>query len=109
LAIAEGAAQGADLDLQVRVFDEGFRPGSGFKLVLADYLTRAFDQRGKDVKGAAAEAHRLVAFKQQPLCREKPEWAEGDGLSIHGFFYRFLLDRRQRQSGAAARYSGGCE
>src|SRR6266436_7545314 len=71
LAIAQGAAQGADLDLQVRVVDEGTRPGSGFKVILADYLTRAFEQRGQDVKGTAAEAHRLVAFKQQPLCREK--------------------------------------
>src|ERR1700730_10296836 len=49
LAIAQGAAQGADLDLQVRLFDEGLRPSSGYELILADYLTRAFDQRGENV------------------------------------------------------------
>jgi len=101
LAIAQGAAQRADLHLQVCVFDDGIRPGSGFKVILADYLARAFEQRRKDVKGTAAEAHRLVAFKQQPLCCEKPERAKGCGLSIHGFFYRFLLHRRHTKTASA--------
>ena len=71
MAVAEGAAQGADLDLQIRFFDERFRPGSGYQLVLADHLAGAFDQSGQDVEGAAAEPHRLVALEQQPLrCKE---------------------------------------
>jgi len=47
LAIAEGAAQRADLDLQVRIFDEGLRPGSGNQLLLADNLAGTFDQDGQ--------------------------------------------------------------
>src|SRR5260370_41169719 len=58
LAIAQGAAQGADLDLQVRVVYEGIRPGSGFKVILADYLTRPFDQSGQDVEGPPREPPR---------------------------------------------------
>ena len=107
MAIAQGAAQGADLDLQVRVFDKGFRPGSGYQFFLADNLAGAFEQRRKDVKGTAAEAHRLVAFKQQALCREKPERAKDDGLSVHRLiaeftpFYLFLLDWRHPQTASA--------
>src|SRR4030095_8494154 len=60
LAVAEGAAQGAHLNLQVRFFDERLRPGSGDQLLFADHLAGAFDQSGQNVKGAAAEPHRLL-------------------------------------------------
>src|SRR5580704_14607924 len=69
---AEGAAQGAHLDLQVRFFDEGLWPGSGDQLFLADHLARAFDQSGQNVKGAAAEPHRPVALEQEPLRCKQP-------------------------------------
>ena len=38
LAIAERAAQGADLDLKIRFFDKGFWPGSGHQFRLPDNL-----------------------------------------------------------------------
>src|SRR5689334_25437160 len=84
LAVAEGAAQGADLDLQVRFFDERSRPGSGYQLLLADHLAGAFDQGGQDVEGAAAEPHRLVALEQEPPRRKQPERAKRDRASVHG-------------------------
>src|SRR5205823_6747641 len=92
LAIAQGTAQGADLDLQVRVFDEGFRPGSGYQFFLADNLAGAFEQRRKDVKGTAAEAHRLVAFKQQPLRRKESVRAKGDRGAAAGCRVRLSRD-----------------
>src|SRR6266478_5585272 len=39
LAVTEGAAQGAHLDLEVRFLDERLRPGSGDQLFLGDHLT----------------------------------------------------------------------
>src|SRR5882724_11774404 len=84
LAVAEGAAQSADLNLQIRFFDEGLRPGSGDELLLADHLAGALDQRGQDVEGAAAEPHRLVAFEQEALRCVKSERAKRDRNSIHG-------------------------
>ena len=36
-------------------------------------VVHAFDQGGQDVKGAAAEPHRLVALKQEPLGGNQPE------------------------------------
>ena len=67
LAVAEGPAQGADLNLQVRLFDECLRPGASDQFVLADHLTGALDQKGENVEGAAAEPHRPVALEQKPL------------------------------------------
>ena len=91
LAVAEGAAQRADLDLQVCFFDEGFRPGSGDQLLLADHLAGALDQSGQDVEGAAAEPHRLVALEQEPLRCEEPERAKRDRASVHGAAPRLTL------------------
>ena len=84
LAVAEGAAQGADLNLQIRFFDEGLRPDAGDQFLLADHLAGAFDQSGQNVEGAAAEPHRLVALEQEPLRRKEPERAKRDRVSVHG-------------------------
>ena len=83
LAVAEGAAQGAHLNLQVRFFDERLRPGSGDQFLLADHLAGAFDQGGQDVKGAAAEPHRLVALEQEPLRCKEPVRAKRDRVFVH--------------------------
>ena len=100
LAVAEGAAQGADLNLQICFFDEGLRPASGYQLFLADHLAGTFDQSGENVEGAAAEPHRLVALEQKPLRGKEPERAKrdresirGSGSRIHSAFYQILLDR----------------
>jgi hypothetical protein len=69
LAVADGSTQGADLNLQVRFFDKGLRPGSGYQFPLADHLAGTFDQGGQDIEGAATQPHRFVAFEQEPLCR----------------------------------------
>ena len=98
LAVAEGATQSADLNLQIRFFDERLRPGSGDQLLLADHLAGAFDQSGQDVEGAAAEPHWLVALEQEPLRCKEPERAKRDRVSVHGgyagftYFYLILLD-----------------
>src|SRR5260370_5471470 len=84
VAVAEGGAQGAHLNLQVRLFDERLRPGSGDQLLLADHLAGAFDQSSQNVKGAAAEPHRLVALEQEPLRCKEPVRAKRDRLSVHG-------------------------
>jgi hypothetical protein len=52
LAIAESAAQGTDLYLQVRFFDKSLWPGSGDQFLFADYLAGALDERGQDVESA---------------------------------------------------------
>jgi hypothetical protein len=84
LAVAEGAPQRADLNLQIRFLDERLRPGSSDQLLLADHLARAFDQRGENVKGAAAETHRFIPLEQEPLPCKKPERAKRDCISVHG-------------------------
>ncbi len=71
LAVAEGSAQSVDLNVQIRFFDERFPPDLGYQFLLADHLAGASDESGQDVKGAAAEPHRLVALEQEPLrCKE---------------------------------------
>jgi hypothetical protein len=83
LAVAEGAAQGAHLNLQVRFFDECLRPGSGDQLLFADHLAGAFDQSSQDVKSPAAEPHRLVALEQEPLRCKEPVRAKRDCVFVH--------------------------
>jgi len=63
LAIAEGAAQGANLDLEIRFVDEGLRPDPGNQLVLADNFAGAFDEGGQNIKGRVAEPQRLIALQ----------------------------------------------
>jgi hypothetical protein len=84
LAVTEGAAQGAHLDLQVRFFDERLRPGPRDQLLFADHLAGAFDQSSQDVKGAAAEPHRLVTLEQEPLRWKETVRAKRDRVSVHG-------------------------
>ena len=83
LAVAEGPAQGMYLDLEVRFFDEGLRPGMGDQFVLADHFAGAFHKGGQYIEGAASEADRLAALKQEPLCREQPKWPKRNRLSVH--------------------------
>src|SRR6266581_2476686 len=79
LAIAQDAAQGADLDLQICFFDERLRPGSGYQLFLADNLAGAFDQSSQNFEGPAAEPHRCLTLKKkQPLRRKQPERTKRD-------------------------------
>jgi hypothetical protein len=87
LAVAEGAPERADLNLQIRVLDKRLRPGSGDQFLLANHLARALDQSGEDVKTAAAEPHRPVALEQEPLRRKEPKRAKRDDrISAHGLF-----------------------
>src|SRR6185312_16607353 len=84
LAVAKGAAQRADLNLQIRFLDERLRPSPTYQLLFADYLPAAFDQGSQDVEGAAAEPHRLVAVEQETLLCKEPERAKRDRVSVHG-------------------------
>src|SRR6266478_7159307 len=83
LAVAEGAAQSAHLNLEIRFFDVRFRPGSRDQFVLADNLAGAFDQSRQNVEGAAAEPHRLVALEQKPLRCKEPVRAKRNRVFIH--------------------------
>src|SRR6478672_563819 len=83
MAVAEGAAQSAHLNLQVRFFDVCSRPDSGDQLLLADYLSGTLDQGGKNVEGAAAEPHLFVALKQKPLLRVERERTKRDDAFVH--------------------------
>src|SRR5882672_3276584 len=76
LPVAEGAAQGADLNLQVRLFDERLWPRASHQLFLADHFAATLDQSDENVEGAIAEPHRIVALQQQPLRRKEPERAK---------------------------------
>jgi hypothetical protein len=83
------------------------RPGSGYQFLFADHLAGAVDERGQDVKGAAAEPHRLVALEQQPLRCKKPVRAKQYRLLVHragpGFTsFTCFYSTRQRQVPAAA-------
>src|ERR1700722_12876875 len=83
LTVAKGAAQSADLNLQIRFFHELFGPTSGYEFVFAYNLAGAFDQSGQDVKRAVAEPHWRIALEQEPLRYKEPERAKGDRASIH--------------------------
>jgi hypothetical protein len=83
LAVAEGAAQGADLNLEIRLFDVRSRPSPRDQLLFANYLAGALDQSLQNVKGAAAEPHRLVALEQEPLRCKEPVRAKRDRVFIH--------------------------
>jgi hypothetical protein len=76
LAIAESAAQGTDLYLQVRFFDKSLWPCSGDQFLFADYLAGTLDERGQDVKGATAEPHRPASLEQEPLRCMQLEWSK---------------------------------
>src|SRR5271155_1669436 len=100
LTVDKGAAQGADLNLQIRFFHERLRPNSGYEFLFADNLAGAFDQSGQDVKRPVAEPRRHIAFEQEPPRYKEPKRAKGDRASIHGAayrvprFYSILLDPR---------------
>jgi hypothetical protein len=109
LAVAEGTAQSADLNLQIRFFHERSWPGSGDQLFLADHLAGMFDQSGQDVEGAAAEPHRLVALEQKPLRCNEAERAKRDRTCVHevaspnaALFTRFYLTAARAKGPAAA-------
>jgi hypothetical protein len=76
LAITKSATQGADLNLEVSLFDKCLRPGAGYQIFLCHHLASAFDEGGQDIKGTAAQPDRLVALKQEPLGSKQPEWAK---------------------------------
>ncbi len=84
LTVAECATQSADLNLQIRIFDEHFRPDPGYQILLTDHLAGALDQGSEDVKGAAAEPHRVIALEQEPLRSKEPKRAKRDCASVHG-------------------------
>src|SRR6266481_1742213 len=83
LAVAEGAAQSAHLNLEIRFFDVRFRPGSRDQFLSANYLAGALDQSRQNVEGAAAEPHRLVALEQKPLHWKEPKRPKRDRVSVH--------------------------
>ena len=98
LTVAKGAAQSADLHLQIRFFHERLLPNSGHEFLFADNLAGAFDQSCQDVKRAVAEPRWRIALEQEPLRYKEPKRAKGDRASIHGAayrvprFYSILLD-----------------
>jgi hypothetical protein len=103
LAVAEGAAQRADLNPQIRFLDERLRPSPSYQFLFADYLAAAFDQSSQDVEGAAAEPHRPVVLEQETLLCKELERAKRDRVSIHGIprrIYPFLYVTAHLRMGA---------
>ena len=84
LSVAEGAAQGGDMDLQIALFHEGVGPYAVEQLLLAQDLARPLQKGDQDVAGTAAEVHRLIAFEQQLLRGKQPEGAKGDFARLFG-------------------------
>lgn len=80
------------MDFQVAAVDERIWPHTCHQLILADKLTRAFDQRDQQIEGAAAETKRFVGFQQEPLRRKETEVAERYGMPGGGA----ILVRRGR-------------
>ena len=72
-AVAEGSAQGGDVDRQIRLLDHGSGPHDAHEFALADQLARAFYKRDQDIQSPAAEAYRFIAFEEQPLSGEQSE------------------------------------
>src|ERR1700688_4335628 len=98
LTVAKGAAQSADLHLQIRFFHERLLPNSGHEFLFADNLAGAFDQSCQDVKRAVAEPRWRIALEQEPSLYKELKRSKGDRSSIHGAayrvprFYSILLD-----------------
>jgi hypothetical protein len=91
LAVAEGAAQSAHLDLEIRLFDVRFRPGPRDQFLFADHLAGALDQSRQNVKGAAAEPDRLIALEQKSLHCKEPKRSERNRVSVHGGVKPFAI------------------
>jgi hypothetical protein len=104
LTVAKGAAQSADLNLQIPFFHERLLPNSGYEFLFADNLAGAFDQSRQDVKRAVAEPRGRIALEQEPLRYKEPKRAKRDRASIHGavhtpfpdFTQFYLTGQRQR-------------
>jgi len=77
-SIAQRPPQGADLEFEISLLDNGAPPHAGDQLVLADQLPRALDQSGQNIKRAAAHTHRVIVFEQKSLCWNQAEGAERD-------------------------------
>lgn len=63
-SIAEDTTQLVDLDTNIRFGHEGARPSTREKLVLAQNLSRGFDEQTEQIQGATANADRPVVLKQ---------------------------------------------
>src|SRR5580658_11176409 len=88
LTVAKGAAQSADLNLQIRFFHERLLPNSGYEFLFADNLAGAFDQSCQDVERAVAQARWRIALEQEPSLYKELKRSKGDRASIHGAAYR---------------------
>src|ERR1700688_336177 len=99
------------MNSQIGLFNEYLRPGSSNQLLLADYFTGALDQKDKNIEGAAAKPHLLVALKQKPLLCEEREWTKRDRAPLHGTetsgssdpFYSIFLERPYGSFGTQGR------
>ena len=81
-AVAKRFAQRRDMDPERTVVDDRIGPRAGNESILVDRLAGAFDQRGEDVQGPAAEPERFLIIEQQSLRGDQPERPEDEGLLI---------------------------
>jgi hypothetical protein len=80
LSIAEGSSQCGDVNPETTFFNVRVGPHSGHQFFFCHKLSGATDQGGQNLPCSAAEAHRLIVFKEQLLLRQKAEWSERDAL-----------------------------
>jgi len=59
------------MDSQIGKPDKDIGPNAIDQFLLADQLTRTFEQDNQDFQRATSQLHRLVAFRQKKLCREQ--------------------------------------
>jgi hypothetical protein len=69
LAIAQGSPQHRNLDLEIALLHREAGPDPRNQFLLAYHLAWALKKCNQEVKGAATEVHRFVAFEQESLTR----------------------------------------
>jgi hypothetical protein len=79
MAITEDPAEGRDMDPEIALFDERIRPDAGDQLLFGHELAGAVDQSNQNIERAAAEAHGLIPFQEELLCRKQPKRSERNG------------------------------
>src|SRR5262245_40094022 len=71
--ITQAAAQRADLNFEVALFDDGVRPYLGYQFGLTDELAVPVDQSDQEIERPTADTDRQVTVQKQPSGRKQPK------------------------------------
>jgi hypothetical protein len=78
LPVAKQPSDRGNVNTEIGFIDRGRRPGAGEQRFLAHQIARVLDQGDEDVKRAAADPNRSVAFQQQLVSRKQAKRAKCD-------------------------------